>query len=134
MVESFRPGVIDRLGIGYEAVTATTRRSCTARPPASASPADRAQWAGHDLNYLAVGGYLAGGRTGVRGNPAMPGATLADSAGGGMHAVIAILAALVQGRPARYLDVSVADGVLALMSLAVDEDLATGAENPEPRR
>jgi alpha-methylacyl-CoA racemase len=54
---------------------------------------------------------------------------VADSAGGGMHAVIAILAALVQrgatGQGA-YLDVSVADGVLALMALHIDEQLATG--------
>src|SRR5205807_1149660 len=55
----------------------------------------------------------------------------ADSAGGGMHAVIAILAALVQRAASgegAYLDVSVADGVLALMALQVDEHLATGIE------
>ena len=61
--------------------------------------------------------------------------TLADSAGGGMHAVMAILAALVRrattGEGA-YLDVSIADGVLGLMALAVDEYLATG-EEPAPR-
>ena len=65
----------------------------------------------------------------------MPGATVADSAGGGMHAVVAILAALVRrgatGAGA-HLDVSAADGVLALMSLAVDEYLATGVV-PGPR-
>jgi alpha-methylacyl-CoA racemase len=56
---------------------------------------------------------------------------VADSAGGGMQAVVAILAALVQrattGRGA-YLDVAAADGVVALMSLAIDEYLATGVE------
>lgn len=127
VVESFRPGVTDRLGIGYEAVRARHSKIvyCSTTGFGQSGPA--AQWAGHDLDYLAVGGYLAVGEPGARGNPALPGATLADSAGGGMHAVIAILAALVKGEGI-HLDVSVADGVLSLMSLAVDEYLATGAE------
>ena len=55
----------------------------------------KSQWAGHDINYLAAGGYLdCSGRTGD-GGPALPGATVADSAAGGMHAVMSILAALV---------------------------------------
>ncbi len=91
----------------------------------------RSQWAGHDLNYLAVGGFLHCTGRGADGQPPIPGATVADSAGGGMHAVMAILAALVRrattGEGA-YLDVSVADGVLALMALQVDEYLATGEE------
>ena len=127
VIESFRPGVTARLGIGYEDVRA--RRAdivyCSTTGFGQQGPAS--QWAGHDLNYLAVGGYLAVGEPGADGNPPLPGATLADSAGGGMHAVMAILAALVHGEGA-YLDVSVADGVLSLMSLAVDEYLATGRE------
>jgi alpha-methylacyl-CoA racemase len=94
-----------------------------------------AQWAGHDLNYLAVGGFLHCNNRGPEGQPPVPGLTVADSAGGGMHSVMAILAALVRrastGEGA-YLDVSIADGVLGLMALAVDEYLATGVE-PGPR-
>ncbi|HEY7599877.1 MAG TPA: CoA transferase, partial [Candidatus Limnocylindrales bacterium] len=70
------------------------------------------------------------------GGPALPGATVADSAAGGMHAVIAILAALLRRQTngeGAYLDVSVADGVLSLMALAIEEHLATGAE-PAPGR
>jgi crotonobetainyl-CoA:carnitine CoA-transferase CaiB-like acyl-CoA transferase len=65
----------------------------------------------------------------------VPGLTLADSAGGGMHAVMAILAALVRRSATgtgAYLDVAVADGVLAIMALQVDEYLATG-DVPGPR-
>jgi len=54
---------------------------------------------------------------------------VADSAGGGMHAVVAILAALFrrgQGGEAQYLDVAATEGVLSLMSLAIDQYLATG--------
>jgi alpha-methylacyl-CoA racemase len=68
---------------------------------------------------------------GTDGQPPIPGATVADSAGGGLHAVVAILAALVARETTgqgTYLDVAVADGVLALMALQVDEYLATGAE------
>ncbi|OLE25629.1 MAG: carnitine dehydratase [Catenulispora sp. 13_1_20CM_3_70_7] len=127
VIESFRPGVTDRLGVGYEAVRARNPGIVYCSTTGFGQTGPYAQWAGHDLDYLAVGGYLAVGEPGARGNPALPGATLADSAGGGMHAVIAILASLVKGEGA-YLDVSVADGVLSLMSLAVDEYLATGHE------
>ena len=60
----------------------------------------------------------------------MAGATIADAAAGGMHAALAIMAALIDRGPdgsGTHLDVAVADGVLWLMSLAVDEHLATGA-------
>ncbi|WP_194914525.1 CaiB/BaiF CoA transferase family protein [Catenulispora rubra] len=127
VIESFRPGVTDRLGVGFEAVRARNPKIVYCSTTGFGQSGPSSQWAGHDLDYLAVGGYLAVGEPGARGNPALPGATLADSAGGGMHAVIAILAALVKGEGA-YLDVSVADGVLSLMSLAVDEYLATGSE------
>ncbi|MDP1805148.1 MAG: CaiB/BaiF CoA-transferase family protein, partial [Acidimicrobiales bacterium] len=89
----------------------------------------RSRWAGHDLNYLAVGGFLDCSGRGEGGGPALPGATVADSAAGGMHAVMSILAALVHrtsAGEAQHLDVAVADGVLALMSLYIDEYLATG--------
>ncbi len=95
----------------------------------------KSRWAGHDLNYLASGGYLDCTGRGADGGPALPGATVADSAAGGMQAVIAILAALVARRATgegTYLDVSVADGVVALMSLNIDEYLATG-DVPGPR-
>jgi alpha-methylacyl-CoA racemase len=127
VIESFRPGVTGRLGVGYLAVRERNPKVVYCSTSGFGQEGPYSQWAGHDLDYLAVGGYLAVGEPGGRGNPALPGATLADSAGGGMHAVIAILAALVKGEGA-YLDVSVADGVLSLMSLAVDEYLATGHE------
>ncbi|MEP6626132.1 MAG: CaiB/BaiF CoA-transferase family protein [Acidimicrobiia bacterium] len=135
VIESFRPGVVDRLGIGPEAVRAINPRVVYCSTSGYGQTGPRAQWAGHDINYLAVGGYLdCSGRDGD-GGPALPGATVADSAGGGMQAVIAILAALVARSTTgegTYLDVSVADGVVALMSLNVDEYLATGAV-PRPR-
>jgi alpha-methylacyl-CoA racemase len=134
VIESFRPGVVDRLGIGYDAVRAANPSVVYCSTSGYGQTGPRSQTAGHDLDYLAVGGFLDCSGRGADGGPPIPGATIADSAGGGMHAVMAILAALVRrgttGEGA-YLDVSVADGVLSFMSLYVDEYLATG-EVPGP--
>ena len=131
VVESFRPGVVDRLGIGYEAVRAVNDSVIYCSTSGFGQDGPRAGWAGHDLNYLAVGGYLATTQPRADGGPPVPGATIADGAGGGMHAALAVCAALA-GRAGTgagaYLDVSVADGVLWLMSLTADEHLATGTE------
>ena len=135
VIESFRPGVVDRLGIGYDAVRELNRGIVYCSTTGFGQDGPRAAWAGHDINYLAVGGYLHCSGTGANGGPALPGATVADSAAGGLHAVASICAALV-GRATTgegaYLDVSIADGTLSLMSLAIDEHFATGAE-PAPR-
>jgi len=131
VVESFRPGVAARLGVGYEDVRRASPRVvyCSTSGYGQTGPA--AGWAGHDLNYLAAGGFLASSTPGEGGAPPLPGATIADGAAGGMHAAIAILAALVRraatGEGA-YLDVAVTEGVLSLMALAIDEHLATGAD------
>ena len=130
VIESFRPGVVGRLGIGYDDVKSRNPRIVYCSTTGYGQDGPRAQWAGHDLNYLAVGGYLANTERGADGKPPVPGATVADSAAGGLQAVAGILAALVgRGRTGEgsYLDVAVADGVLALMALQVDDYLVTGA-------
>ena len=102
VIESFRPGVVDRLGIGYDDVKGVNAGIVYCSTTGYGQTGDRAQWAGHDLNYLAVGGFLAGAEATGDGKPPIPGATIADSAGGGMQAVIAILAASVaRARPAK---------------------------------
>ena len=129
VIDSFRPGVTAKLGIGYHDVRARNPRVVYCSTSGFGQHGPRAQWAGHDLNYLAVGGFLDCTGRQDDGRPPIPGATVADSAGGGMHAVMAILAALVQRSrtgTGAFLDVSIADGVLALMALQVDEYLATG--------
>jgi alpha-methylacyl-CoA racemase len=131
VVESFRPGVVDRLGIGYDAVSARNPRIVYCSTSGYGQDGPHAQWAGHDIDYLAVGGFLGMSTPGPDGVPPLPGATIADAAAGGMQAALAITAALL-GRASSgrgtYLDVSVADGVLWLMSLAVDEQLALGGD------
>jgi len=134
IIESFRPGVVDRLGIGYGVVKDRNPGIVYCSTTGFGQSGPRSQWAGHDLNYLAVGGFLDVCGRGADDRPPIPGATVADSAAGGMHAVMSILAALVARNTTgegAYLDVSVADGVLALMALAVDEFFAVGVV-PEP--
>ena len=130
VVESFRPGVVDRLGIGFEALRSVNPRVILCSTTGYGQDGPRAAWAGHDINYLAVGGYLGATEPGADGGPPVSGATVADAAGGGMQAALAVMAALI-GRgadgPGQHLDVSIADGVLWLTSLPVDEHLATGA-------
>jgi alpha-methylacyl-CoA racemase len=130
VVESFRPGVVERLGIGFEAISAVNPRVILCSTTGFGQGGPRSGWAGHDINYLAVGGYLASTEPAADGGPPVSGATIADAAGGGMQAALAIMAALIGRRengPGVHLDVSIADGVLWLTSLAVDEYLATGA-------
>lgn len=125
LIESFRPGVVERLGVGYEDVRARNATIVYCSTTGYGQSGPYREWAGHDLNYLAVGGFLHASQRAEGGQPSVPGTTIADSAAGGMHAVMSICAALVNGEGA-YLDVSVADAVVQLMSVNVEEHLATG--------
>jgi len=130
-LESFRPGVAARLGLGYEELRARNPRLVYCSTSGYGQDGPHAGRAGHDLDYLAVGGFLHCSSRRADGAPAIPGATVAAGAAGGMHAAVAILAALAARErtgEGTYLDVSVADGVLHLMALHVDEYLATGVE------
>jgi alpha-methylacyl-CoA racemase len=129
VVECFRPGVAGRLGIGYETVSAVNPHIvyCSATGYGQSGP--YAQWAGHDLNYQAVAGALAASGLDRNGVPALPGLTLADSAGGGWLAAIRVLSALnarhATGR-GQFIDASAAEGTLQLMGMLVDDYLANG--------
>lgn len=131
VIESYRPGVAARLGIGYEDLAQRNPRIVLCSTSGYGQTGPTSQRAGHDLNYAAVSGYLDCTERRADGGPPIPGASIADGAGGGMHAAMSILAALLRrertGR-GEHLDVSVADGMLYLMSIFFDEYLATGAE------
>ena len=134
VVESFRPGVMAKLGLGYDDLRALSPRIVYCSTSGFGQDGPAALQAGHDINYLAVGGYLHTSNRRGDGGPPIPGATVADSAAGGMHAALAIFAALLRRErtgEGEYLDVAVAEGVLWLTSLYVDQYLATG-ETPGP--
>ena len=131
IIESFRPGVVDRLGIGYDDVRAINAGIVYCSTSGFGQTGPRSAWAGHDINYLGVSGFLDCTGRQSDGRPALPGATVADIAAGGMQAAMSVMAALLRRASTgegELLDVSIADGSFALMSLYVDEYLATGVE------
>jgi alpha-methylacyl-CoA racemase len=131
VIESFRPGVADRLCIGFEALRAANPAVILCSTSGYGQDGPRRDWAGHDVNYLATAGFLDCSGRRADGRPALPGATVADIAAGGMQAAMAVMAALLRRGSTgvgEHLDVSIADGAFAMMSLYVDEYLATGAE------
>jgi len=134
VIESYRPGVMKKLGLSYEDVKERNPRLVYCSTSGFGQNGPASLQAGHDIDYLAVGGFLHTTNRRADGGPPIPGATVADSAAGGMHAALAILAALLRRErtgEGEYLDVSVAEGVLWLTSLYVDQYLATG-ESPGP--
>jgi crotonobetainyl-CoA:carnitine CoA-transferase CaiB-like acyl-CoA transferase len=128
LVEQFRPGVMDRLGLGYDAVAQINPRIVYCSITGYGREGDRAGRAAHDLNYVADAGLLdtiadAGGE------PVLPHGLVADIGAGAYPAVINILLALAErqcdGR-GRHLDVAMADNVFTWMYWAIGNGL--GAE------
>ena len=114
LVEGFRPGVMQRLGVGYETVAAANPRIVYCSISGYGQTGPLRDMPGHDLNYEALSGVAD-----QMGNEAGPGLTnlpVADLLGGTMTAVMGILAALFDatrtGR-GRHVDIAMADGVLA---------------------
>ena len=128
VIEQFRPGVMDRLGLGHAAMEAMNPGLiyCAITGYGQTGP-DRSK-AGHDLTYCADAGLLALGSDG-RGNPVIPPITIADIAGGTYPAIMNILLALRRrdrtGKGA-YIDISMADNLFALQYWAQAEHVVAG--------
>jgi alpha-methylacyl-CoA racemase len=121
VIESFRPGVMDKLGVGYAALAQANPGIVMCSISGFGQTGPYVDRAGHDLGYIALAGVLAmGGDAG--GAPAMPGVQIADLAGGALWSATAILAALVgrhrTGKGA-HLDISMTEGALALVTAEV---------------
>ncbi|MBC7337546.1 MAG: CoA transferase, partial [Clostridia bacterium] len=94
VVEGFRPGVMDRLGIGYESVKKVNPRIVYCSITGFGSDGPYRDVAGHDINYIGIGGIL--GLTGRKGGPpVIPGVQVADIGAGGLYAAVGILIALL---------------------------------------
>ena len=119
VMEGFRPGVVQRLGVDYETVRQVNPGIIYCSITGYGQTGAFADRAGHDINYLSHSGVL-GLVGGMDSTPSIPGVQLADIAGGGMNAVIGILLALVarnQTGLGQYIDISMTDGTLGLLSL-----------------
>lgn len=118
ILEQFRPGVVDRLGVGFEAVKAINPRIVYCGLTGFGQSGPHCDRSGHDMNYLALAGVL-GLTTDERGKPVIPGVQVADLAGG-MVAAFAILAALMarnQTGRGQYVDVSMFDVMMAMLAI-----------------
>lgn len=133
VLEQFRPGVMDRLGFGYEALAAINPRLIFCSISGYGASGPRAAAPGHDLNYQATTGALAIARV-PEGEPSMPGTLTADIAGGTFPAVINILLALLQrektGRGSR-IDIAMTDAMFTFGFFSQAQGAATG-RFPDP--
>jgi len=128
VAESFRPGVMDRLGCGYEVLSTTNPRLVYCAITGYGQTGRWRDLAGHDINYIAMAGLLD--LTGTAGGPpAIPGAQVADIAGGAMQAVMGILLALLARErtgQGQFVDVSMMDGVAAMLPVEISRFRETG--------
>ena len=129
LVEQFRPGVMDRLGLGYADVREVKPDIVYCAITGYGQHGPKRDVAGHDLNYVGDAGLLALGM-GDPARPVVPPALIADVAGGAYPAVVNVLLALrrrdATGEGA-YLDVSMADNLFPFMYWALGNGLAAGA-------
>jgi crotonobetainyl-CoA:carnitine CoA-transferase CaiB-like acyl-CoA transferase len=133
LIESFRPGVMARLGLDYETLRERNPRLVVCALSGYGQDGPYSQRVGHDLNYIGYAGLLAHlQRPGQP--PTLPGPQIADIAGGALMAVAGILAALVGRATAgvgRFVDVSMLDGTFALMPILASVIL-NGVPEPQP--
>ncbi|MGX1702023.1 CaiB/BaiF CoA transferase family protein [Microbacterium sp. NPDC055357] len=119
VIESFRPGVLDRLELTVERMRAENPRLIIARMTGWGQAGPLAMRAGHDINYIAVSGALdAATRAGSA--PMPPANLLGDFAGGGMYLVIAVLAAIIERDrtgEGSELDIAILDGATYLTTM-----------------
>ena len=118
-VESFRPGVAERLGAGYDALSASNPGLVYCSLTGYGQSGPLAQEAGHDLNYLALSGILGAIGPDDR-PPTAPLNLMADFAGGSFVATIGILAALferISSGKGQHIDAAMIDGCMSLMTM-----------------
>jgi crotonobetainyl-CoA:carnitine CoA-transferase CaiB-like acyl-CoA transferase len=132
LVESFRPGVLDKLGVGYDVLRQANSALVYCPITGYGQDGPNRDRAGHDMNYLGLNGVL--GLTGEAGGPPIQsGAQIADLGGGGLMAAVGILAALNEARRSgegQMVDISMTDGSLAWLAMEAGRYFGSG-EVPE---
>lgn len=130
LVEGFRPGVMDRLGVGYEALTKENPRLIYCAISGYGQDGPYAKTPGHDLNYMALAGALQlFGKAGE--GPIVPGLSIADQGGGSLMAAFGILAAVlgrVRTGKGQFVDVSMTDGAVSWLGYHAADYLFASVE------
>lgn len=133
--ESFRPGVVDRLGIGYATVRAINPRIVYCSITGYGQTGPWAHYAGHDLNYIAMTGLLE--QNGTLGSaPAIPNYQIGDLLGGSLTSLVGVLTAVIGAKATGqgcHVDVAMAEAILAhsvlpLAAMQTAEELAPRGE------
>ncbi len=120
IMEGFRPGVVERLGVGYEAVRKRRPDIIYCAITGYGQSGAYRDRAGHDVNYLSYSGVLDLVGEADR-PPSIPGVQIADMVGGGINAVVGILLALIAREKTgngQYIDISMTDSMVGLMPAA----------------
>lgn len=127
VIESFRPGVMERLGLGYETLSKINPGLVYCAISGYGQDGPRSQVAGHDANYIGYAGVLSIIGEEER-RPVLPGVQIGDLAGGGMAAVIAVLAALharsISGA-GDFCDISMMDGAASWLTIHAADFVAS---------
>jgi alpha-methylacyl-CoA racemase len=133
LLESFRPGVLDRLGVGYERLREENPALVYCAITGYGQDGPNRERSGHDMNYLGLNGLL--GLTGAAdGPPVQASGQIADLGGGALMAAVGILMALrarERSGEGQLVDCSMFDGALSWLALLAAETFATGRA---PRR
>lgn len=132
VVEQFRPGVMQRLGLDYQTLAEINPRLIYCSITGYGQTGSYKDKAGHDINYIALSG-IAGHCGRQDSGPPPMGIQIADVAGGSLHAVIGILAAVVERQNSglgQYIDISMTDCVVGLNNMAAAASLA-GAQQQQ---
>ena len=131
LLEGFRPGVVNRLGIDYDTICNVNPKIIYCSVTGYGQTGPYRNRAGHDVNFLGYSGVLN-----LMGEPdrppSIPGVQIADIAGGGMNAAIGVLLALLardKTGKGQYIDISMTDGMVSLLPLTLFFQQRTG-ENP----
>ena len=130
VVEQFRPGVMARFGLGYDDLKAINPRLIYCSITGYGQTGSYKDRAGHDINYVSLAGIAGHSGRQDSGPPAM-GIQVADVAGGSLHAVIGILAAVIErGRSneGQHIDISMTDCAFTLNNMAASAQVAGGED------
>ena len=128
VIDAFRPGVLDRLGIGYEQVRKLNKRVIYCAFTSYGQYGPYSNLPGHDINFISLGGALGL----IRRNgepPVLPPNIIGDFAGGGLFGAFAIMVAIVAREKTgsgQYIDMSVTDGVTSLLTMPAAPMFAPG--------
>ncbi|MBU1276172.1 MAG: CoA transferase [Proteobacteria bacterium] len=130
VIEQFRPGVMEKLGLGYQALSTVNPSLIYCSLSGYGQDGPLRDKAGHDINYLALSGLMAHSGTQEHG-PTLTGTQIADLASGSYGALIAVLAAVIhrqQTGEGQYLDVAITDGAVPFNVVSAMTYLVEGVE------